>query len=65
MKSILFSLLIILLLSCGADSSPEGRVTKIIESIQMNLDTLKMNQRALNDTVSKLRQDLNSLSREK
>jgi hypothetical protein len=64
MKSILFSLLIILS-ACGADSSPEGRMTKKIQEIQMDFDTLKMNQRALIDTLSKLREDLNNLSKEK
>ncbi len=51
MKSIFFSLLIILS-ACGADSSPEGRMTKKIQEIQMDFDTLKMNQRALIDTLS-------------
>jgi hypothetical protein len=64
MKSILFPLLIILS-ACGADSSPEGRMTKKIQDIQMDFDTLKMNQRALIDTLSKLREDLNNLSKEK
>ncbi len=31
----------------------------------MDFDTLKMNQRALIDTLSKLREDLNNLSKEK
>jgi len=64
MKSILFPWLIILS-ACGADSSPEGRMTKKIQDIQMDFDTLKMNQRALIDTLSKLREDLNNLSKEK
>ena len=59
MKSIFFSLLVVLS-ACGADSSPEGRMTKKIQSIQMEIDTLKMNQRALIDTLSNLRKDLNN-----
>ena len=59
MKSILFPLLIILS-ACGTDSSTEGRMTKKIQEIQMDFDTLKMNQRALIDTLSNLREDLNN-----
>jgi hypothetical protein len=40
-------------------------MTKKIQDIQMDFDTLKMNQRALIDTLSKLREDLNNLSKEK
>lgn len=58
LASILFALA-----SCGPNSSPEGRMTTKIDSLQNQVNTLSLQQKELKDSLAALRLDLQNKSR--
>ena len=50
-----------LLTGCGPNSSPEGRMTLKLEQQQEVIDSLKQQNRAILDSLSRIRQDLQEL----
>ena len=59
----IFILFCVLTLSaCDRNSSPEGRMSMKIESLQKNLiDSLQKQNRAILDSLSKIRKELNEI----
>jgi hypothetical protein len=56
--------LTILLSSCGRDSSPEGRMSIKLESLQKEMiDSLRMQNKAMLDSLSKIREEIEALKR--
>jgi len=48
--------------ACDRSSSPEGRMTMKIESLQKNMiDSLQKQNRAILDSLSKIRKELNEI----
>ena len=62
-RNAIFSLFCMLTLSaCDRNSSPEGRMSMKIESLQKNLiDSLQKQNRAILDSLSKIRKELNEI----
>lgn len=57
---------IIMLVSCGRESSPEGRMTMKIESLQKEMiDSLQQQNRAILDSLAALRKDVQALQQAK
>ena len=50
-----------LLAGCGPNASPEGRMTLKLEQQQEVIDSLKQQNRAILDSLSRIRQDLQEL----
>ncbi len=49
-------------ISCGTNSSPEGRMTEKIETLQKEmLDSLQHQNRAILDSLGKIREELDAL----
>jgi len=68
MRSVLITLLVasitFTLTACGRTSSPEGRMSIKLEQLQKEMrDSLKKQNEAILDTLSRIRQDLNRLER--
>jgi hypothetical protein len=51
----------VMLLACGSNSSPEGRMTNKLEEIRLKLDTLEKQNAALLDSFNKVDQQLDSV----
>lgn len=65
-KSLPIFIVIGLLSSCGRDSSPEGRMTLKLEEIQKGMvDSMMQQNRAILDSLGKIRQELHELKQEK
>jgi hypothetical protein len=55
-------LAIVLISSCGRDSSPEGRMSIKLEELHKEMiDSLKQQNRAILDSIGKIREELNAL----
>jgi hypothetical protein len=49
-------------MSCGRDSSPEGRMSVKVESLQKEMmDKMEKQNKAILDSLGKIRQELNAL----
>lgn len=66
-KSALLAAIILVFFSgCDRSSSPEGRMSIKIEDLQKQMiDSLKMQNRAILDSLSKIREDLRNLQQSK
>ena len=52
--------------ACDRNSSPEGRMSMKIESLQKNMiDSLQKQNRAILDSLSKIRKELNEIKEQK
>jgi len=52
--------------ACDRSSSPEGRMSMKIESLQKNMiDSLQKQNRAILDSLSKIRKELNEIKEQK
>jgi hypothetical protein len=60
MKSILV-IVVLALCSCGKESSPEGRMQIRTEQLQTDLDSLKLQNKAILDSLTSIRQELEEL----
>ena len=57
---------ILMLVSCGSESSPEGRMTMKIESLQKEMiDSLQQQNKAILDSLAALRKDVQALQQAK
>ena len=54
-------LLILGLSSCGQNSSPEGRMTKQMDGIRQEIDSLKKQNTMILDSLTKINQRLDKL----
>jgi len=53
-------------ISCGTNSSPEGRMTEKIETLQKEmLDSLQQQNRAILDSLGQIRQEIEELKKGK
>ncbi len=60
------SFLLLLLIACGENSSPEGRMRIKLEDLHKEMiDSLKKQNTAILDSVSKIRKDLRRLENKK
>jgi hypothetical protein len=58
-------LFILLLTSCDRTSSPEGRMSIKLENIQREMiDSLKQQNRAILDSLGKIREDLSTIQQQ-
>lgn len=57
MKPII-AIIILALYSCGRESSPEGRMQIRAEQFQASLDSLKLQNKAILDSINGIRQEL-------
>lgn len=59
-------ILLMIFTACDRSSSPEGRMSIKIENLQKEMiDSLKMQNRAILDSLGKIRQDLRNLQQQK
>ena len=54
-------LLVLGLSSCGQNSSPEGRMTKQMDEIRQEIDSLKKQNTMILDSLTKINQRLDKL----
>lgn len=60
------SFLLLLLIACGENSSPEGRMRIKLEDLRKEMiDSLKKQNTAILDSLSKIREDLRRLENKK
>ncbi len=60
------SFLLLLLIACGENSSPEGRMRIKLEDLRKEMiDSLKKQNTAILDSLSKIREDLRKLEGKK
>jgi hypothetical protein len=60
------SFLLLLLIACGENSSPEGRMRIKLEDLRKEMiDSLKKQNTAILDSLSKIREDLRKLENKK
>lgn len=58
--------LLLLLIACGGNSSPEGRMRLKLEDLHKEMiDSLKKQNTAILDSLSKIREDLRKLENKK
>jgi predicted HTH domain antitoxin len=62
MKAIIL-IFILAAIGCDQNSSPEGRMTLKIESIQKELDSLKMQNALILDSIGKMNEELKRINR--
>ena len=56
--------LTLIISSCGRDSSPEGRMSLKLESLQKEMiDSLRMQNKAMLDSLGKIREEIEALKR--
>lgn len=61
-NGLIMCLTIVILSSCDRDSSPEGRMSIKIENLQKELiDSLRQQNKAILDSLSKMRSDIQKL----
>jgi hypothetical protein len=65
MKLFIAFLFILLLLSCGSNSSPEGRMTNKMEAIRNEFDSLKKQNAMILDSLGKISEHLQKLDERK
>ena len=56
--------MLVLLMGCGENSSPEGRMGKKIEGVQAQIDSLKKQNAVMLDSLGKINETLRQLSRQ-
>ena len=61
MKLLSAVLFVMLLTACGPESSPEGRMTIKMEDIRQEVDTLKMQNEKILDSLGKIHERLQKL----
>ena len=55
-----------MLTACGRESSPEGRMSMKLEDLHREMiDSLKQQNRAILDSLSKIREELNEIKQQK
>ena len=55
-----------MLTACGRESSPEGRMSMKLEDLHREMiDSLKQQNRAILDSLSKIREELNEMKQQK
>ena len=59
----LIALLSASLISCGPESSPEGRMGIKIDKIQISFDSLKAQNAALADSIHQIRREIYTLKK--
>lgn len=60
------SFFLLLLIACGENSSPEGRMRMKLENLHKEMiDSLKKQNAAILDSLSKIREDLRKLENKK
>lgn len=63
---LLFALFVIMsVTACGPESSPEGRMTKKMENVRQEFDTLKMQNEKILDSLGKINERLQKLEMDK
>ena len=56
----------VMLTACGRESSPEGRMSMKLEDLHREMvDSLKQQNRAILDSLSKIREELNEIKQQK
>jgi outer membrane murein-binding lipoprotein Lpp len=60
---VLIALLSVSLISCGPESSPEGRMGMKMDKIQQSFDSLKAQNAALADSLHQIRQEISTLKK--
>ncbi|GAB2985994.1 hypothetical protein GCM10027049_26610 [Mucilaginibacter puniceus] len=60
---VLIALLSVSLISCGPESSPEGRMGIKMDKIQQSFDSLKAQNAALTDSLHQIRWELSALKK--
>ncbi|RVU03151.1 hypothetical protein EOD41_04255 [Mucilaginibacter limnophilus] len=60
MTKIIYAFLLLCLFSCGEQSSPDGRSRSRDAVIQRQLDSLKLQTRALQDSITRISRQLNA-----
>jgi len=59
---LLFALsLVVLLTACDSNSSPEGRMTNKMEEVRREIDTLKLQNERILDSLGKINERLQKL----
>jgi hypothetical protein len=58
---ILLILFLLSLISCGKNSSPEGRMTSKLEEIRQEVSSLRQQNQAILDSISAIRSELNMI----
>ena len=58
---ILLMLFLLSFISCGKNSSPEGRVTGKLEEIRQEVSSLRQQNQAILDSISAIRAELNMI----
>ena len=61
MKALLIIPIILLLASCGPESSPEGRSKLRDQAILNQIDSLKIQTKALTDSIAHMNKELREL----
>lgn len=61
MKVVALLLIVLGLTSCGQNSSPEGRMTKQMNEIRQEIDSLKKQNTMILDSLTKINQRLDKL----
>ncbi len=64
MKALLIiSVLFASIAACGPQSSPEGRTTSKIEKVQLSIDSLKAQNKALADSLHQISKQISELKK--
>ena len=58
-------MLLPLLMACGENSSPEGRMSQKIVGVQAQIDSLKQQNAVILDSLGKINETLRNINREK
>jgi hypothetical protein len=58
---ILLFVLLMAFVSCGEESSPEGRMTIRLNALQQEVDSLENQNRAILDSLGAIREELRSM----
>ena len=62
---LLYTIISIILLSCGSNSSPEGRMTNKMEAIRQEFDSLKKQNAMILDSLGKISKQVEQLTKER
>jgi hypothetical protein len=65
MKKLSAFMMLTLLMACGENSSPEGRMSQKIAGVQAQVDSLKKQNAVILDSLGKINETLRNMSREK
>ncbi len=58
---VVFSVLSFSLAACGPQSSPEGRTTSKIERVQQSIDSIKVQNKGIADSLYQMRKEISEL----